>query len=188
MPPIAGGKPLMWFAWTSGRALRAGEDLRYRRPAGSDRRGPFATLGCSTRPGCWRTARSRGSPPPVKGVAVDRLLLAARLAAAGVDLSGRLSEFFLVDFVPLLSRADDVVLMAMNMCPFLPNCVDVTRWRRHRFSPGDTGCGSGRARCAGTALWAGAMPPASRRSKQDHCAEDGVNSVNPHPMLAPTTR
>ena len=68
---------------------------------------------------------------------MDRLLLAARLAAAGVDLSGRLSEFFLVDFVPLLSRADDVVVMAMNMCPFLPNCVDVTRWRRHRFSPGD---------------------------------------------------
>ena len=67
---------------------------------------------------------------------MDRLLLAARLAAAGVDLSGRLSEFFLVDFVPLLSRADDVVLMAMNMCPFPPNCVDVTRWRRHRFSPG----------------------------------------------------
>ena len=71
-----------------------------------------------------------------EGVAVDRLLLAARLAAAGVDLSGRLSEFFLVDFVPLLSRADYVVLMAMNMCPFLPNCVDVTRWRRHRFLAG----------------------------------------------------
>ena len=51
----------------------------------------------------------------VKGVAVDRLLLAARLAAAGVDLSGRLSEYFLVDFVPLVSRADDVVLMAMKM-------------------------------------------------------------------------
>ena len=28
-------------------------------------------------------------------------------------------------------------MMAMNMCPFLPNCVDVTRWRRHRFWPGD---------------------------------------------------
>ena len=69
---------------------------------------------------------------------MDRLLLAARLAAAGVDLSGRLlAEFFLVDFVPLLSRADDMVLMAMNMCPFPPNCVEVTRWRRHRFSPGD---------------------------------------------------
>jgi hypothetical protein len=65
-----------------------------------------------------------------EGVAVDRLLLAARLAAAGVDLSGRLPEFFLVDFVPLLSRADYVVSIAMNMCPFLPNCVDVTRWRR----------------------------------------------------------
>ena len=87
---------------------------------------------------------------------MDRLLLAARLAAAGVDLSGRLSEFFLVDFVPLLSRADDVVVMAMNMCPFLPNCVDVTRWRRHRFSPGDTGWGSGRARCAGTLGWGNA--------------------------------
>jgi hypothetical protein len=87
---------------------------------------------------------------------VDRLL-AARLAAAGVDLSGRLSEFRLVDFVPLLSRAHYVVLIAMNMCPFLPNCLDVTRWRRPRFSPGDTGFGSGRARCAGTALWAGAM-------------------------------
>ena len=68
---------------------------------------------------------------------MDRLLLAARLTAAGVDLSGRLlAEFFLVDFVPLL-WADDVVLMAMNMCPFPPNCVEVTRWRRHRFSPGD---------------------------------------------------
>ena len=94
-------------------------------------------VGCSTQQGCWRTARSSELPPPVKGLAVDRLLLAARLAAAGVDLSGRLlAEFFLVDFVPLLSRADDVVLMAMNMCPFLPNCVDVTRWRRHRFLAG----------------------------------------------------
>ena len=43
------------------------------------------------------------------------MLLAARLAAAGVDLSGRLSEFLLVDFVPLVSRADDVALMAMKM-------------------------------------------------------------------------
>ena len=118
---------------------------------------------------------------------MDRLLLAARLAAAGVDLSGRLSEFFLVDFVPLLSRADYVVLIAMNMCPFLPNCVDVTRWRRHRSRrvtrlwerPGPL--------CGDCALGWG-NDPASRRSKQDHCAEDGVNSVNPHPMLAPTTR
>jgi len=67
MPPIAGGKPLMCFAWTSGRALRAGEDLRYRRPAGSDRRGPFAPGRLFPRPGCWRTARSSRSPPPVKG-------------------------------------------------------------------------------------------------------------------------
>ena len=50
-----------------------------------------------------------------EGVALDRLLLAARLAAAGVDLSGSAADFFLVDFVPLLSRADDVVLMAMKV-------------------------------------------------------------------------
>ena len=169
----------MWFAWTSGRALRAGEDLRYRRPASSDRRGPFA-------PGRLF--------PPTAVLANGAL---ARIAATGrrgapwtvccwwhawrpqAWLSGRLSEFFLVDFVPLLSRADDVVLMAMNMRPFPPNCVEVTRWRRQRFSPVTLVVGSGRARCAGTALWAGAMPPPSPRSKQDHCAEDGVNSVNP---------
>jgi hypothetical protein len=115
---------------------------------------------------------------------VDRLLLAARLAAAGVDLFGRLSEFFLVDFVPLLYRADDVVLMAMNMCPFLPNCVDVTRWRRPRFSPGDPVVGAAGPAVRGLRSGLGQCP----QPLDDQAGSLRVNSVNPHPMLAPTTR
>ena len=68
------------------------------------------------------------------------------------------------------------------MCWLRRRLTDESRWRRHRFSPGATSCGSGRARCAGTALWAGAMPPStSRRSKQDHCAEDGGEQRQPPP-------
>ena len=166
MPPIAGGKPLVWFAWTSGRALRAGEDLRYRRPAGSDRRGPFAPGRLFHPTGVLANGTIERIAATGEGLAVDRLLLAARLAAAGVDLSGRLSEFFLVDFVPLLSRADDVVLMAMNMCPFLPNCVDVTRWRRHRFSPGDPVVGAAGPAVRGLRSVLGQCPQQSRRSSR----------------------
>jgi hypothetical protein len=169
----------MWFAWTSGRALRAGEDLDIAALPVQTGAAHSPPVGCSPRPRCWRTARSRGSPPPVAGGRRGPFAAGGTLGGRGRGFVRPAVRIFLVDFVPLLSRADDVVLMAMNMRPFPPNWVEVTRWRRPRFSPGDTGCGSGRARCAGTALWAGAMPPPSPRSKQDHCAEDGVNSVNP---------
>ena len=71
MPRIAGGKPLMWFAWTSGRALRVGEDLRYRRPAGSDRRGPFAPSAVPR--GVLANGTIERIAPPVKGCPWCRL-------------------------------------------------------------------------------------------------------------------
>jgi len=61
MPGIAGGKPLMWFAWTSGRGagrVKTSDAAALPVQTGAGIR--HARQGHPT--GVWRTARSRGSP------------------------------------------------------------------------------------------------------------------------------